>query len=376
MKILFTGGGSGGHFYPIVAVAQKLRNLLDKEKIANVEFFFMSTEPYDERILYENNIMFKKITAGKLRIYFSPKNITDTFKTALGIAKAFVEIFKMYPDVIFSKGGFPSFPILVAAHFFRIPVIIHESDSVPGRVNLWTGKFAQKIALSYPEAAAYFPKERVALTGNPIQHELIEPTNENPWEKLELDPSVPVILVLGGSLGSQKINDQFIVLAPRLVEKYQIVHQTGRKNFEHVDPVIKGILSGNPHASRYKIVPYFDPVKLKLASEATTIVVSRAGSTIFEIAAWGLPSILIPIAESNGDHQRKNAFAYARAGGATVIEEANLAPNLLYSELEHLMQDNERREAMKTAARNFAHTDAAEKIAEQIITILLRHKRS
>lgn len=376
MKILFTGGGSGGHFYPIIAVAQKLKILLDKEKIANVEFFFMSGDPYDERTLYNNDIKFKKVNTGKLRTYFSLKNFTDAFKTIGGIFKALFEIFKMYPDVVFSKGGFASFPALVAARFFRIPVIIHESDSVPGRVNLWAGKFAQKIAISYPEATPYFPEGRVALTGNPIRQELIDSSGKNAKNELGLDPAVPVVLVLGGSLGSQKINDQFVTLSTRLVEKYQIIHQTGERNFEEVSSLTTGLLGGNPNASRYHVFPYLNPAKLKLAYESATIAVSRSGSSIFELAVNEVPSILIPITESNGDHQRKNAFAYARAGAATVIEEANLAPNLLMAEINHLMEDTERRNAMKKSAKKFSHTDAAEKIAEQIVAILFRHQQS
>ncbi|MEK7460259.1 MAG: UDP-N-acetylglucosamine--N-acetylmuramyl-(pentapeptide) pyrophosphoryl-undecaprenol N-acetylglucosamine transferase [Patescibacteria group bacterium] len=374
MKILFTGGGSGGHFYPIIAVAQKLKILLDKEKIPNVKFFFMSTDPYNAEVLSDNEIEFKRVTAGKVRTYSSFENITDAFKTVWGIIKAFFQIFSLYPDIIFSKGGFASFPTLVAARFFRIPVIIHESDSVPGRVNLWAGKFAQKIAISYPEAVSFFPENKVALTGNPIRHELINSSGKNAWNELKLDSSIPVILILGGSLGSQKINDQFVTLSARLVEKYQIIHQTGERNFDEVNSLIAGLLGGNPNAARYHVFPYLDPEKLKLAFEAATIVISRSGSSVFEIAANQVPAILIPITESNGDHQRKNAFAYARAGGASVVEEANLAPNLLMLEIEHLLEDKGRRNAMKESAKNFARTDAAEKIAEQIVAVLLRHQ--
>ena len=197
---------------------------------------------------------------------------------------------------------------------------------------------------------------------------------ENAWGKLQLDPNVPTILVLGGSLGAQKINDQFVTLANRLVEKYQVIHQTGEKNFDEVNSLVTGLLGGNQNASRYHAYPYLDPSTLKLAFEVATIVVSRSGSSIFEIAASQVPAILIPIAESNGDHQRKNAFAYARAGGATVLEEANLAPNLLMLEIDRLIEDKGKRNAMKESAKTFARTDAAEKIAEQIVAILLRHR--
>ena len=373
MKILFTGGGSGGHFYPIIAVAEKLNKMLDREKMASAELYYMSTEPYNERLLYDNKIKFKRVTAGKMRAYFSIQNFFDIWKTSWGIFKALFQLFALYPDVIFGKGGFPSFPVLFAARLFRIPVIIHESDSVPGRVNAWAGKFAQKIAISYAEAAQFFPEGRTALTGNPIQ-EVLRPSGKEAFKELGLDPNIPVLLVLGGSQGARAINNQMETLAPRLVEKYQIIHQAGEVNMAEVQTTVNGLLGGNPNASRYHIYGYMGSETMKLSAEATTVVVSRAGSAIFEIAAWGIPAILIPIANHVGDHQRKNAFAYARSGGAVVIEEANLGPNILLSEIENLMQDENKRAVMKESAKVFARTDAAEKIAEQIIAVLLRHQ--
>jgi UDP-N-acetylglucosamine--N-acetylmuramyl-(pentapeptide) pyrophosphoryl-undecaprenol N-acetylglucosamine transferase len=382
MKIVFTGGGTGGHFYPIIAVAQKLNQILAREKIANVELFYLSTEPYNERLLFDNKITFKRIVAGKRRTYFSVKNFTDLFKTMWGVLRALFQMFVLYPDVVFSKGGFASFPVVFAARFFRIPVIVHESDSVPGRVNAWTGKFAQKIAISYADAAQFFPAGRTALTGNPIREEIITSSGSDPFVELGLDPKIPVILVLGGSQGAQKINSILVTLAPRLVEKYQLVHQAGENNVADVQLLINGLLTrgpyerheGNSNASRYHLYGYLDSKKMKLAAEAATIVVSRAGSAIFEIATWGVPAILIPITDSNGDHQRKNAFAYARAGGAEVIEEANLAPNILMTEIDSLVEDSAKREKMKEGAKAFARTDSAEKIAEQIAAVILRHQ--
>lgn len=374
MKIVFTGGGTGGHFYPIIAVAEKLNKMLEREKIAQVELYYMSTEPYNERLLFDNKITFKKVTAGKRRTYFSVQNFFDIFKTGWGVVKSFFQIFALYPDVVFSKGGFASFPTLVAAKIFRIPVIIHESDSAPGRVNEWAGKFAQKVAISYAEAAQYFPTGRTALTGNPIRDEVLRSSGKDAFKELGLDPNIPILLVLGGSQGSRIINSQMETLAPKLVEKYQVIHQTGEANLAEVQTTVSGLLGGNPNASHYHTYGYMNSETMKLCAEVATVVVSRAGSAIFEIAAWGIPAILIPIKESNADHQRKNAFAYARAGGAVVIEESNLGPNILLSEIDNLMQDEGKRVKMKESAKVFARTDAGEKIAEQIVAVLLRHQ--
>lgn len=374
MKILFTGGGTGGHFYPLIAVAEKLNKIIERERIANVKLYYMSTEPYNERLLYDNRITFKQVTAGKLRAYFSLENFLDLFKTGWGVVKAIFQIFILYPDVVFSKGGFASFPVLFAARLFRIPIIIHESDSVPGRVNAWAGKFAQKIAVSYVEAAQFFPEGRTALTGNPIRESILEPSDKDAFKELGLDPNIPVLLVLGGSQGARNINDQLVTLAPRLIEKYQVIHQTGEANMVEVQTIVGGLLGNDPNASRYHIYGYLDSETMKMASEVASLVISRAGSAIFEIAAWGVPAILIPIANHIGDHQRKNAFAYARAGGGVVIEESNLGPNILSSEIDRLMQDKELRATMSEKAKAFARIDAAERIAEQIVSILMRHQ--
>lgn len=376
MKVVFTGGGSGGHFYPIIAVAEKLNKIIERDKIANVELFYLSTEPYNERLLFDNKIKFQKVTAGKLRAYFSVKNFFDIFITLWGTMKAIVQMFVLYPDVVFGKGGYPSFPVLFAARLFRIPVIIHESDSVPGRVNAWAGKFAEKIALSYQEATTFFPTGQTAVTGNPIRQDVLTPTGKDCFAELGLEKGTPVLLVLGGSNGARAINSIMESLSPRLVEKYQVIHQAGEANIEDVQTTIFGLLSDNKNKGRYHVYGYVDSEKMKLAAEAATVVVSRAGSAIFEIAAWRIPAILIPIANHVGDHQRKNAFAYARSGGAVVIEEANLGPNILFSEIESLMGDNKKQEEMKQSAKAFSRTNAAEEIAEQIVHVLMRHQKS
>lgn len=310
-----------------------------------------------------------------MRGYASIENFFDLFKTAWGVFKAFFQLFALYPDVIFGKGGYPSFPVLVAARIFRIPVIIHESDSVPGRVNAWAGKFAQKIAISYADAAQFFPTGRTALTGNPIREEIIRPTGKDAFAELGLDPTIPVLLVLGGSNGARNINSQMETLAPRLVEKYQVIHQAGEANMLEVQTNVNGLLGGNPNKDRYHVYGYMDAETMKLSAEAASLIISRAGSAVFEIAAWGVPAILIPIANHIGDHQRKNAFAYARVGAAVVIEEANLGPNILMSEINNIMDDDAKKMAMRQAAKAFARTDAAERIAEQIVAILLRHQK-
>lgn len=373
MKVVFTGGGTGGHFYPIIAIAQRLNDLIDREKLVDVELFYFSDEPYDERALFEHRITFRRLPSGKVRRYFSLQNATDLFKTGWGIVRALSALYTLYPDVVIGKGGYASFPTLYAAKLLRIPVIIHESDSVPGRANLLAGKFARRIAVSYPEAARFFPSEKTALTGNPLRRELTIPLRSEADEFLKLESGIPTILVLGGSQGAALLNDAIMQALPKLLDSCQIIHQTGSSHLEPIQKMFSVVAGNHPQRARYRPYGYLDQMLLKSAAGAADLIISRAGSTIFEIAAWGIPSIIVPITDSNGDHQRQNAYAYARSGACIVIEEANLTPNLLLAEIGRVLGGDALREQMREGARSFARLDAAEKIAQEIIAVLKEH---
>lgn len=374
MKIILTGGGSGGHFYPIIAVAEEINKIAREEKLLPPELYFMAPSPYDGKALFENNIIYKHVFAGKIRRYFSILNFFDLFKTASGLIKALISVFSIYPDVVFAKGGYASFPVLFAAKVFRIPVIIHESDSKPGRVNSWAGKFAFRIALSYKEAAEFFDSNKVAWVGNPVRHNIKIPVTEGAHEFLNLEEGVPTILVLGGSQGSQAINDALLDALPKLVEKYQIVHQTGEKNYKLMTETVKVVLEKNPKASRYHPFAYLNEMSLRMASGVSDLVVTRAGSTLFEVALWGIPAIVIPIPESVSHDQSKNAFAYQRAGAGVVMEEKNLTPSLLAFEVDRLMGDKKLRNSMVEASKTLSMPEAANKIAREIISAALSHE--
>ena len=278
--------------------------------------------------------------------------------------------------MVFSKGGYASFPTIFAARILRIPVVIHESDSVPGRVNQWAGHFAKKIAVSFHETSYFFPKQQVAWTGQPIRTEIEHPASrKEALEYFKLEGDVPIILVLGGSLGAELINNTILDALPRLVNDYQIIHQTGVQNFETVVDRAKVVLTDNQHRLRYFLVPFLNPLTMRMASGAATIVISRAGSMLFEIASWGLPSILIPITNTNLDHQKKNAFNYARTGACSVIEEMNMTANILIGEIERIIGDKEIYDGMARSAKAFNKPDAAMKIARALVDTALSHEK-
>jgi len=374
MKVLLTGGGTGGHFYPLIAIAEELNELARKEKIVDFKLYYMADNPWDKRMLFENRIEYVQIPAGKMRLYFSIRNFFDVFKTATGAFFGLLTMFFIYPDVVISKGGYAAFPAVFAAKLLRIPVIVHESDSFPGRLNVWTAKFAKKVAVSWAEAGELLPKDKVALTGQPIRKAILHGDPTGAYETLGLDPSLPVIFIYCGSQGAEIINDVIINTLPNLLSKYQIIHQTGPKLYDDVVSRSKLILENDRNISRYKPMAYLNNLNIRMASGIATIVIGRAGSSIFEIASWGVPSIIIPITNSNGDHQRKNAFSYARSGAAEVIEEANLTDHVLIAEIDKMISDKERFAKMKHNAIAFSSPDAAFKIARAAMDIVLAHE--
>jgi len=301
-------------------------------------------------------------------------NLIDKFKLVLGGVQAVWTVFWIYPDVIFSKGGWGSVPVVFAGKLLGIPIVIHESDSAPGRANQWASKYAKKIAISYPDAADYFDKSKVALTGNPVRNEIEQPAVEGGHEYLGFEKTIPTLLILGGSQGARFINDAIIDVLPQLLERYQVIHQVGKANIQEVKDLTDAVLLNSDNKDRYKLFDYLNDLGMKMAAGASQLVISRAGSTIFEIAAWNKPSIIIPITDTNNDHQRKNAYNYLRSGACIVIEENNLTPEILESEIDRLFDDFTKLEEMSQSAKGFYKKGADKLIAKEIISTLIKHE--
>ncbi|MEK9175491.1 MAG: UDP-N-acetylglucosamine--N-acetylmuramyl-(pentapeptide) pyrophosphoryl-undecaprenol N-acetylglucosamine transferase [Patescibacteria group bacterium] len=371
MKILFAGGGgTGGHFYPIIAVARALRDIAEREHIIAIDMFFAADNMFDENILSEEGIHFINIPSGKIPRYASLHFIVTPFKILLGIMIAFWKLYILLPDVIFSKGGYSAFPILVGARILRIPVIIHESDSIPGKVNTWSGKWARRVAISFSESSVFFKNINIALIGNPIRHQVVGGNLSEALDEFELEENIPVILILGGSQGAEIINESILDILTDALSRYQIIHQTGKNNIDDALGRSGIVLEKSEFKHRYHPYAFLGESDLRNAARAASIVVSRAGSgSIFELAAWRLPAILIPLESSAQDHQRENAYAYAHFGGCDVIEETNLKPHILLSTIDKILNDPQKIQKMKLAAQEFAKLDAAEKIAEEIIKL-------
>ncbi|TAK59310.1 UDP-N-acetylglucosamine--N-acetylmuramyl-(pentapeptide) pyrophosphoryl-undecaprenol N-acetylglucosamine transferase [Patescibacteria group bacterium] len=378
MKIVFTGGGTGGHFYPVIAVAEAIHEIVKEKKLLDPQLYFFGPTAFDERALYENNITFVQTPAGKIRRYFSILNFFDFFKTGWGILQTTLALYQIFPDVVFSKGGYGSVPTLLAAKWLRIPVIAHDSDAIPGRATILALPFAKQIGISYEEAYDYFPEKfrpKVALVGNPVRTELRNPAREGAQEFLELERNVPVLLFLGGSLGAEKLNNTILEALPELIDHFQVIHQAGQVHIKSVAETAHVILGKNEKRYRYKPYGYLSTLALKMAAGASDLVITRAGSgSIAEVASWKKASILIPIPEEVSRDQRSNAFAYARSGAAIVMEQQNLTPHLLLAEIERLFTNPKARNDMAEAAGKFAKPDSAKAIAQIILDTALEHE--
>ena len=314
-KIVLTGGGTAGHVTPNLALIPSLQD-------RGYEIRYIGSYQGIEKKLIENaGLPYDGISSGKLRRYFDLKNFTDPFRVIKGYAEA-LKLLKTYkPDVVFSKGGFVAVPVVLAARHYRIPAIIHESDMTPGLANKLCIPSARKVCCNFPETLSYLPQEKAVLTGSPIRRELLQGDKTAGLQYAHLSAGKPVILVIGGSLGSVALNQAVRSLLPRLLEEYQIIHICGKGHLDETLADTKGYV-------QYEYVD--DPLRHLFA--AADLIISRAGAnSICEILALRKPNVLIPLSASasRGD-QLLNAASFAKQGFSTVLEEENLTDETLY----------------------------------------------
>lgn len=372
LKVLFTGGGTGGHIYPIVAVARALKTIAQKENV-RMEFAFAGPTDFNVEVLRQEGMKIYRVPSGKLRRYPSLRAPWDFLKAIAGFFYSLFLLWLIMPDVIFAKGGYGSLSVGLAGRIYVTPLLVHDSDALPGFVNRILGKIASRVAISFPSAVSYFPVHKTAFAGNPIRDFLLRGSKEKAVSLFSLRSDRPLLLILGGSQGSLPINEVIAKSLQELLNSYEIIHQCGTYNLESFSKELQEIYGIHPTKDPYyHLVGYLEEEEEAHAFQAADLVISRAGAgDIYEIAALGKPSILIPLPHAASDHQRQNAFYYARVGATIVIEEPNLSPHILISEIKVILGNPNKYQDMAKAAKTFAKPDAAEKIAQGLLELAL-----
>lgn len=379
LKMLLTGGGTGGHIFPLIAVAQELKKQAGQLNIPLDMRYFGPAREYAQEMV-DNNIEFVPIISSKLRRYWSLSNLIDIPKFILSLAQLLWKVFWFMPDVIFSKGGPGALAAVLIGKFYFIPVVIHESDSIPGLTNKISGFLAKKIFLAFSSAADYFKNKDIEIVGNPVRASLL--TQAEPFgkenKKIQIlkgfgfNPDEKTILVLGGSQGAEKLNNFVMEGLEPLLQQFQILHQIGARNYDNYKKEYDFLTKdwSDQEKNRYYFRAFFDK-DFADALIASDLVLARAGSgTIFELAAFGKASILVPLSNSAGDHQKENARIYSESGATMIIHEENILTNLIINEIEKMLQNKELLQKMEAAARSFYRPDSAALIAKHLLTYL------
>jgi UDP-N-acetylglucosamine--N-acetylmuramyl-(pentapeptide) pyrophosphoryl-undecaprenol N-acetylglucosamine transferase len=359
LRVVLTGGGSGGHIYPLLAVAQEIKRY-DPE----AQFLWIGSSTGQEaEIAKQADIEFRSVPTGKMRRYFSFQNFIDIFKVPFGVASAFSILGGFKPHVVFSKGGFVSYPTVFAAWLRDVPILLHETDSVPGLANRRLSKKATLIATGFPIVGPELPKQKTVFTGNPVRREMLGGSAERARTQFGLSSDKPVLAVLGGSQGAVSINKVIQQLLPELLPHFQIIHQVGPNNLQDAQESLQKFKDRG-----YRAVGFLGQEMADVYALAD-IVIARAGGALFELAALAKPSIILPLAGSASNHQVMNAYAFQRQGAASMFEEPNLTPQLLLGELLKLVHDPELRGKMSHAIAKFDAPHAAQKIAYWIFRL-------
>ena len=344
--IVLTGGGTAGHVTPNIAMIPRLKEL--GYKIS----YIGSYDGIEKKLIEELDIPYYGISSGKLRRYFDVKNFTDPFKVMKGLFEAKKLMKQLKPDVVFSKGGFVTVPVVIAASRKKIPTFIHESDMTPGLANKLSIPFATKVCCNFPETVSHLPADKAVLTGTPIRQELLTGNPEKALEFTGFTPAKPVILIIGGSLGAAAVNDAVRAILPELLKEFQVIHLCGK---DKLDESLKGT----------KGYVQYEYIKKELADlfALSSIVISRAGANaICELSALNKPNLLIPLSAraSRGD-QILNARSFERLGYSKVLEEEEITNEVLLDAIHDLYKN---RETYITAMSSSKHKDSIEQIVQ------------
>lgn len=347
IKILLTGGGTAGHIWPIISVIDILK------KDTNIDYLYVGSRQGLEKNIAKNyNIKFKGLIVGKWRNYFSISNFGDILKTVIGLFQAYFLILSYKPNIVFAKGGYVTAPILFWTKVLNIPLVIHESDVIPGKANLWAAGFARRICVGFPpNYYSQFKKDKVVYTGTPIKDEFVN--------SILTHGRTPSILITGGSQGSGAINHLIKQILPQLLENYEVYHLLGQNDFNIFKDIQKNHDNYFPEE--------FSNNMAEIMAKANLVVTRSGANTLTEISALAKPSILIPYPNAASNHQMANANVYKENGAAIVLVENNLTSTELLKNINELMKNPVLLNNLGSSAHKLFKRDSAQIIVNIIL---------
>jgi UDP-N-acetylglucosamine--N-acetylmuramyl-(pentapeptide) pyrophosphoryl-undecaprenol N-acetylglucosamine transferase len=375
MRILISGGGTGGHIYPALAVARALQEGYGAELL-----YLGDANGLETRLVPPTGMPFVTIQAGRLRRYLSPGTLADLGRIPLGMAQALRHVRRFRPHAAFTSGGYVSVPAGVAARLAGAPLLMHQQDVSPNLANRLLTPLATRISVSFPASLGYFPRRKSALAGNPVRGPILAMAGTDSAAlktRFGLDPSLPLVLVTGGSQGARHLNQVVAAALPFLLPHCQVLHVSGQLTYAETRAQAEAQLAGDPTggrlAARYQLHAYLDdPMPAALA--ASDLVLCRSGAaTLTELAVLGRPSLLVPLPPGfTGSPQQVNAEMFVRAGASQLLLDRDLSVERLRVALLPLLADPRRLAGMGAAARQMAHPNATSDLADAVAELAKR----
>jgi len=368
MKIVISGGGTGGHIYPALALIREIQR-----KNKDCSFLYIGTEKgLESTLVRRENIPFKSIEITGFKRKLSFENVKTIKRFFKGVSDSKKMLKEFDADVVIGTGGYVCGPVVYAAAKLGIPTIIHEQNSVPGLTNKFLSRYATKIAVCFPEAEGFFPKEKTSFTGNPRASEVLAFSGKQGLKSLGLDPMKKTVLVVGGSRGARPINEAILNIMAELEKKpYQLLYVTGEVHYEKVLEEMQSV--GNP--SNVLVKPFIYNMPEVLAG--VDLVVARSGATtLAELTALGVPSVLIPSPYVTNNHQEKNADSLVKQGAALMILEKELTGPKLLDSIDRILLNSNELYKMKSAAKSLGIPDASDRLYTLMKEITVTAKRS
>ena len=370
MRVLISGGGTGGHVYPALAVALQLQQQYDADIL-----YLGSDDGLETRLVPAAGLRFKTIKAGKLQRFVSWRTLTGIARVPVGMAQAVSIVRAFRPDVAFTSGGYVAVPAGVAARFTGTPFLMHQQDVPPNLSNKLLAPLATRISVAFADSVHYFPTQKTLQLGNPIRQAILDVRNvslQQARTNLGLAPDVPLVLVTGGSQGARHLNQTVCQALPELLKQCQVLHISGSNLFNETRELSAQILAdvASETRQRYRVVPYMDE-EMPLALQSADVVLCRSGASVLsELAVLGKPSILVPLPPALGSSpQEANAEMFKREHASEVILNDLLKPEAMIERTTYILSQPARLDEMSKAAKRLAKPDATRDIVETIVTL-------